>query len=87
MKRKEYKIRIENGEIKLLDNIDLTNIKEGTVIFFDKDETVGYQSKPTWEAFEEIMKDVPEEEFKKLPADGALEHDHYIYGTPKKKKK
>ena len=57
------------------------------VIFFDKDEPISYQSKPVWEAFEEIMKDVPQEEFKKLPTDGALEHDHYIYGTPKKKKK
>ena len=57
------------------------------MIFFDKDEPISYQSKPVWEAFEEIMKDVPQEEFKKLPTDGALEHDHYIYGTPKKKKK
>ena len=43
MKKKEYKIKIENGEIK----------------FFDEDESTSYQSKPVWEAFEEIMKDVP----------------------------
>lgn len=28
--------------------------------------------------------DLPAEERAKLPADGALEHDHYIYGTPKR---
>ena len=28
--------------------------------------------------------DIPEEEFLKLPADGAEQHDHYIYGTPKR---
>jgi hypothetical protein len=40
--------------------------------------------KPIWEVIEEIMADVPDEEFDKLPKDGASEHDHYIYGTPKK---
>ena len=37
-----------------------------------------------WEVIPEMMKDVPEEELDKLPTDGAAEHDHYIYGTPKK---
>jgi len=40
--------------------------------------------KPVWEIVLEIMKDIPEEEINKLPADGSEEHDHYIYGTPKK---
>jgi len=29
------------------------------------------------------MKDVPKEDFEKLPSDGSEQHDHYIYGTPK----
>jgi hypothetical protein len=33
---------------------------------------------------EKIMADVPDEELKKLPTDGASEHDHYLYGHPKK---
>jgi hypothetical protein len=37
-----------------------------------------------WEIFEGIWGNIPEEEFEKLPKDGALEHDHYIYGTPKR---
>lgn len=38
------------------------------------------------EVIREIMSDVPPpEDFAKLPEDGASEHDHYIYGTPKRK--
>lgn len=87
MKKKQYKVKVENGNIIPLESIDINDVKEGVVIFFDKDEPATYQSKPVWEAFDEIMKDVPKEEFKKLPTDGALEHDHYIYGTPKKNKR
>jgi hypothetical protein len=34
------------------------------------------------EVIQEIMSDVPREVFEALPHDG--EHDHYLYGTPKK---
>jgi Arc/MetJ-type ribon-helix-helix transcriptional regulator len=40
--------------------------------------------KPIWEEFEEIAAGIPHEEFLKLPVDGAEQHDHYIYGTPKR---
>ena len=30
------------------------------------------------------MRDVPREEFAALPKDGAREHDHYLYGHPKR---
>jgi hypothetical protein len=36
------------------------------------------------EVIAEIMADTPPEELAKLPADGASEHDHYIYGWPKR---
>ena len=48
-----------------------------------KDNGEGEQM-PFWERAVELMKDVPEEELDKFPTDGATEHDHYIYGTPKK---
>ena len=35
----------------------------------------------------ENMKDVPPEEFAKLPKDGADEHDHYLYGSPKRNRR
>jgi Arc/MetJ-type ribon-helix-helix transcriptional regulator len=40
--------------------------------------------KPIWEEFEEIAASIPDEEWSKLPVDGAEQHDHYIYGTPKR---
>jgi hypothetical protein len=40
--------------------------------------------KPIWQQFAEAFKDVPEEELARLPADGAAQHDHYIYGLPKR---
>ena len=37
------------------------------------------------EVIRENMRDVPPEVLAQLPTDGASEHDHYIYGLPKKK--
>lgn len=36
------------------------------------------------EVIVEMMKDVPPEVWDAMPKDGASEHDHYLYGTPKK---
>ena len=40
--------------------------------------------KPIWEVADELRKSVPPEEWAKVPVDGAAQHDHYIYGTPKR---
>ncbi len=40
--------------------------------------------KPFWEVSLEIAASIPDEEWAKLPVDGAEQHDHYIYGTPKR---
>jgi hypothetical protein len=39
---------------------------------------------PIWELFEEASLAIPDEEVDRLPTDGSLQHDHYIYGTPKR---
>ena len=39
--------------------------------------------KPIWEVAKDITNDMTEEEINQLPSDGAEQHDHYIYGTPK----
>lgn len=36
------------------------------------------------EFIEELVSDIPPEVLATLPPDSAVEHDHYIYGTPKK---
>lgn len=40
--------------------------------------------RPIWEQIAEIVAQVPPEEWEKLPADLAANHDHYLYGTPKR---
>ena len=40
--------------------------------------------KPIWERIAELGESLPEEEQAKLPTDLAAQHDHYIYGTPKR---
>ena len=40
--------------------------------------------KPLWERAAELRKSIPEEEWAKLPSDGAEQLDHYIYGSPKR---
>lgn len=40
--------------------------------------------RPLWEIFAETLRDVPLEDFDDLPRDGASEHDHYLYGSPKR---
>ena len=40
-------------------------------------------AKPFWEIAEELFAAIPDEALARLPTDGAAQHDHYIYGTPK----
>ncbi len=41
-------------------------------------------NRPVSEMLREIWADMPPEVRAKLPPDGASEHDHYIYGLPKR---
>lgn len=45
---------------------------------------VGNKPLPIWERIAERSGDVPDEVWETLPADGAAEVDHYLYGTPKR---
>ena len=42
------------------------------------------ENKPVWEEILELTADVPPEEWDKLPSDLAEQHDHYLYGTPRR---
>ena len=39
---------------------------------------------PVWQRFQNAVRSIPEEELATLPPDGASEHDHYLYGIPKR---
>ena len=41
-------------------------------------------AKNLWDVIQDIVKDVPDEVWERLPADGSEQHDHYLYGSPKK---
>jgi len=41
-------------------------------------------TRPIWEIAKEISESIPLEEWEKLPSDGSINHDHYLYGAPKK---
>jgi len=48
-------------------------------------ETVKKKSAgPVWQRFQDAARAIPEEELASLPQDGASEHDHYLYGLPKR---
>ena len=42
------------------------------------------ESRPIWEIITELSSEIPMEEWAKLPTDGAEQHDHYLYGSPKR---
>lgn len=41
--------------------------------------------RPIWEIITELSSEIPVEEWAKLPTDGAEQHDHYLYGSPKRR--
>ena len=43
--------------------------------------------RPVWEVFEELANQIPPEELDKIPHDGSVNHDHYLYGAPKRVKR
>jgi putative addiction module CopG family antidote len=40
--------------------------------------------KPIWDAIQDIAATVPDEVWDAVPTDLAEQHDHYLYGTPKR---
>jgi hypothetical protein len=52
----------------------------------DKEQLAPPESaaRPISEIFEELSSQIPLEEWAELPPDGAEQHDHYLYGSPKR---
>ena len=49
-------------------------------------ENKSQKAKPISAIFEDLSNEIPLEEWQELPSDGAENHDHYLYGAPKKTK-
>jgi hypothetical protein len=45
---------------------------------------ISSEERPIWEVITDIVREVPDEVFDRLPKDGASEVDHYLYGLPKR---
>ena len=58
---------------------EVLEIIEKKVSAFQKEDT-----RPIWEVIAEISSEIPDEEWAKLPSDGSVNHDYYLYGAPKK---
>jgi len=52
----------------------------------DKEQLAQPEStrRPIGETFEELSSQIPLEEWAEFPRDGAEQHDHYLYGAPKR---
>ena len=50
----------------------------------EKEQRLDRSDGSIWEAIDDIMRRVPEEVLNRLPTDGAEQHDHYLYDSPKK---
>ena len=48
------------------------------------DPAASPRHKPLGDIAADLLHDVPDDDFAQLPVDGAEQHDHYIYGTPKR---
>ena len=67
----------ENGVLKPAQPLPLKEHEQVRV-------TVEPVRPPIWERIAASTADAPPEELAKLPTDGASQHDHYLYGTPKR---
>jgi hypothetical protein len=84
---------LENTEPKAIDRLSallqlLSPEQQQKVLDFTefllKKEGVQVPPKSIWEKIREHMAEIPEEELALLPTDGSYQHDHYLYGTPKR---
>jgi Arc/MetJ-type ribon-helix-helix transcriptional regulator len=64
---------------KALDALDAKEQQEASLPAKKKRSTL-----PVWQRFQNVVRSIPEDELATLPPDGASEHDHYLYGVPKR---
>ena len=60
----------------------IAKIHQTKIVLNKREKPPDYR--PIWKKIADIMKDAPREELAKLPKDLAKNHDHYLYGAPKK---
>ncbi len=73
-------------EQKIVDKVRTLSDKDQEDVLRYVDSVISNRERPKTlgEKIMEIVADVPDEVWDRLPTDGAEQHDHYIYGTPKR---
>ena len=80
----------ENGVLKPAQPLPLSEHAQVRVTVEEQPSSQGSQAatpgtaEPIWERLAKLAADAPEDELAKLPTDGASQHDHYLYGAPKR---
>jgi predicted DNA-binding antitoxin AbrB/MazE fold protein len=75
----------EHGVFRPLEPVRLQEHQEVTLVLVTAEvggAAAGH--KRIWEVAEDLVRDIPEEALDSAPADGAAEHDHYLYAAPKR---
>jgi hypothetical protein len=60
----------------------LRSVEELTIISAEE-VSAPVDNRPIWEIIMELGASIPDEEWAKVPTDGAKNLDHYLYGAPK----
>jgi len=67
-----------NGKIKRITAVDSMSLQPAGEVPFDP------HARPIWDEISELAASIPDEEWAKVPTDGARNLDHYLYGHPKR---
>jgi predicted DNA-binding antitoxin AbrB/MazE fold protein len=75
----------EGGVFRPLEPVEIAEHQEVSLLVETPDEAQSDAGTdmPIWEYAAQLMREIPEDEVKTLPNDGASQHDHYLYGAPK----
>ena len=55
-----------------------------TVEEIEREYRLDGDDRAIWDVIDNVMRHVPEEVLNRIPKDGAEQHDHYLYDSPKK---
>jgi hypothetical protein len=80
MKRSRVRQCAREGRAAVAKNIEQDKIVEE----IEREYGLDGDDRSIWEVIDDVMRHVSDEALNRLPADGAEQHDHYLYASPKK---
>jgi predicted DNA-binding antitoxin AbrB/MazE fold protein len=76
----------EGGVFRPLEPVEIAEHQEVSLLVETpvEEQADAETDMPIWEYAAQLMRDIPEDVLNALPTDGASQHDHYLYGAPKR---